>query len=278
MNANVAPADLVTDAEPFAPYEVVPGPRDRGLVVLCDHASNALPPEYGTLGLPPGEFERHIGYDIGAEGVTRGLAERLGASAVLSRFSRLLIDPNRGADDPTLIMRLSDGTVVPGNHPLAPEERRRRIARFHAPYHEAVRMQVEGMVASGRVPIVVSIHSFTPFWKGEPRPWHVGMLSDADRRVNDRLIAILSRDPALCVGDDEPYSGALRNDTMFTHATRRGLPQALVEVRQDLIATPEGQAEWADRLAAALEEIDADPHMHERQWLGSLTGPVDRIE
>lgn len=278
MNVSVAPAELVTETERFAPYEVVPGPRDRGLLVLCDHASNALPPEYGTLGLPAGEFERHIGYDIGAEGVTRALAERLGAPAVLSRFSRLLIDPNRGEDDPTLVMRLSDGTIVPGNHPITPEEVRTRIARFHAPYHEAIRTQVEGMVATGVVPIVVSIHSFTPFWKGAARPWHIGMLSDADRRVNDRLIAILSRDRGVCVGDDEPYSGALRNDTMFTHATRRGLPQGLIELRQDLIVTPEGQAEWAERLAAALEEIDADPHMHERQWLGSLTGPVERIE
>ena len=278
MNVNVAPDGLVAETAPFAPYEVVPGPRDRGIVVLCDHASNALPPEYGTLGLPAGEFERHIGYDIGAEGVTRGLAERLGAPAVLSRFSRLLIDPNRGTDDPTLVMRLSDGTIVPGNHPIGREEIERRIARFHAPYHEAVRAQVEGMVATGRMPIVVSIHSYTPFWKGAARPWHVAMLSDADRRVNGRLIEILRRDPALTVGDNEPYTGALRNDTMFTHATRRGLPQGLIEVRQDLIATPEGEAEWADRLARALEEVDADPQMHERQWLGSRTGPVERIE
>ena len=266
-----------TPEDAFAPFELVPGPADRGLLILADHARNDLPPEYGTLGLPPSEFERHIAYDIGTEAVARGLARLLGAPLVMTRFSRLLIDPNRGADDPTLVMRLSDGTVVPGNHPIDAAEIERRRARFHRPYHDAIARQLDAMMATGRVPLVVSLHSFTPFWKGEPRPWHVGLLSDGDRRANDRLHAILARDPALVVGDDEPYSGALRNDTLYTHATRRGLPQALVEVRQDLIATEAGQGEWAERLARALDELDRDPQMHEREWLGSQTGPVERI-
>ena len=266
------------EPERFQPFELVPGPADRGLLILADHARNDLPAPYGTLGLPPAEFERHIAYDIGTEALARGLAARLGAPMLMTRFSRLLIDPNRGEDDPTLVMRLSDGTVVPGNHPLPPDEVANRIERFHRPYHRAVARQVEAMIASGRLPLLVSIHSFTPFWKGVPRPWHVAMLSDGDRRANEALIDLLGRDPRLTVGDNEPYTGALRNDTMFTHATRRGLAQALIEVRQDLVATPEGQEEWVGRLADALEAIDRDPQMHERQWHGSRTGPVERIE
>ena len=273
-----APVFVEGEPEPFQPFELVPGPADRGLLILADHARNTLPEDYGSLGLPPAEFERHIAYDIGTEALARGLAARLGAPMLMTRFSRLLIDPNRGEDDPTLVMRLSDGTVVPGNHPMTRAEIERRIELFHRPYHEAVAAQIDAMVASSTMPILVAIHSFTPFWKGEPRPWHVAMLSDEDRRANLALIAHLSRDPELVVGDNEPYSGSLRNDTMFTHGTRRGLAQALVEVRQDLIATPEGQAEWVERLGDALDAVDADAQMHERQWHGSMTGPVERIE
>ena len=277
---DMTPATRPSAAKPerFQPFELVPGPTDRGILVLADHARNTLPAEYGTLGLPPAEFERHIAYDIGTEAIARGLAERLGAPMLMSCFSRLLIDPNRGEDDPTLVMRLSDGTVVPGNHPIRADEIERRIARFHRPYHDAIDVQLDAMVASGTVPIVVAVHSFTPFWKGTPRPWQIGFLADGDRRAHEALLAHFRADPSLTVGDNEPYSGALRNDTMFTHATRRGLAQALVEVRQDLVATPEGQREWTERLADALDALDRDPQMHERRWFGSMTGPVERIE
>src|SRR5262245_35262995 len=134
----VQAAEAGAAAAEFAPYELIPGDAGCGLVLLCDHASNALPPEYGDLGLGAAEFRRHIAYDIGAAAVTRELAARLGAPAVLSCYSRLLIDPNRGEDDPTLIMRLSDGAVIPGNHHVDADERERRIARYYAPYHEQV--------------------------------------------------------------------------------------------------------------------------------------------
>src|SRR5437588_182817 len=96
-----------------------------GILLLCDHATNALPPEYGSLGLPPDAFRRHIAYDIGAAGVTRRLAALLSCPSVLTTFSRLLIDPNRGADDPTLIMRISDGAVLPGKARIHAEENER---------------------------------------------------------------------------------------------------------------------------------------------------------
>lgn len=230
----------------------VPGSLGRGVIVLCDHAGNALPEGYGTLGLPPSELQRHIAYDIGARDVTERLAARLGAPAVLTRVSRLLIDCNRGEDDPTLIMRLSDGTVVPGNRTLDANERARRIARYYRPYHGAVADVIDHALAAGVRPVLVSVHSFTPCWRGRPRPWHASILWDRDPRLAQPLLAALRADPSLVVGDNEPYRGALKGDCLWRHGTSRGLAHALVEIRQDLIASEAGAKDWADRLADAI--------------------------
>src|SRR6476660_2438942 len=139
---------------------VVPGRIDRGLILLCDHAGNPMPPGYGTLGLPPEQLKRHIAYDIGAAAVTRALAAALQVPAVLTRYSRLLIDPNRGRDDPTLIMRLSDGAVVPGNRRLDASERAKRLDLYYRPYHAAITRVIDQCLASGVVPALLSIHSF----------------------------------------------------------------------------------------------------------------------
>jgi predicted N-formylglutamate amidohydrolase len=230
-------------------YEVVQSATGNRLILLCDHASNWLPPEYGNLGLAPGQFQRHIAYDIGAAAVTLGLAERLDGTAVLSRFSRLLIDPNRGMDDPTLIMRISDGAVVPGNRHVDEAERQRRIVRFHQPYHDAVAAAIASVKAQGLVPFIVSIHSFTPVWRGWPRPWHVGILWDRDEVVAQAMIREFEALGDLVVGDNEPYHGALEGDTLNTHATRASLPHALIEIRQDLIAEKSGVDDWVERVA-----------------------------
>jgi predicted N-formylglutamate amidohydrolase len=242
----------ISDAEA---YEIVAGEADNPLILLCDHASNHVPAEYADLGLPRPQFERHIGYDIGARDLTFGLAARTGGTAVLSRFSRLLIDPNRGMDDPTLIMRISDGAVVPGNLDVDDEERARRIARFHRPYREAVARAIAEVEARGQVPFIVSLHSFTPVWKTTPRPWHVGILWDQDEEVARAMIRGFERQGDLTVGDNEPYHGALEGDTMNEHATKAGLPHALIEIRQDLIAQKTGVDEWVERVAKVIEPI-----------------------
>ncbi len=234
-------------------FETVEATGGQGLILLCDHASASLPPEYGRLGLPEREFARHIAYDIGARDLTLGLAERLGAPAVLSRFSRLLIDINRGMDDPTLIMRLSDGAVVPGNADYDEAERERRIARFHRPYHDAVREKIGEVRGRGLTPFLLSMHSFTPVWRGWPRPWHVGILWDRGEREARALIEGFAAQGDLVVGDNEPYHGALEGDTLYTHGTMTGIAHALVEVRQDLIADKSGVDEWVERVARVIE-------------------------
>ncbi len=239
--------------------EVVGGASGAGLVLLCDHAGNAFPPGYGTLGLPPEQIARHIAYDIGAAGVTRELARLLDAPAVLSRYSRLLIDLNRGLDDPTLVMRLSDGAVIPGNRHLDAAERTRRVDLYWRPYHEAVAATLATCIGFDLTTVVVAIHSFTPVWKGAPRPWHVGVLWDAgDGRIAVPLIAALRAEGDLVVGDNEPYRGHLEGDTLWQHGLECGRPHVLIEVRQDLIAEPAGQRVWAERLARLLKPIVAE--------------------
>jgi predicted N-formylglutamate amidohydrolase len=246
----------------FAPFERIEGPPESGVLIICDHASNALPPEYGSLGLGAEAFGRHIAYDIGAAGVTRGLARRLNAPAVLSTFSRLLIDPNRGADDPTLVMRLSDGALIPGNARIDQAEIDRRRERYWRPYRDAAAAEIDAMLAAGVTPAILSIHSFTPVWKGAPRPWHVALLWDLDARLARPLFDALGAERDLVVGDNEPYDGALEGDTMFDLGTARGLPHVLIEIRQDLIADEKGQAEWAGRLAGLLAPILGEPDLH----------------
>src|SRR5579872_2286138 len=193
MNFSPA-AEAASAGAVFQPVEYIEGPIDAGVAILCDHASNALPSGYGDLGLPRAAFARHIAYDIGAAWLTRRLAELLNAPAVLSTFSRLLIDANRGADDPTLIMRLSDGAIVPGNARIDAAEVTRRRDRYWRPSRETCARIIEAMSAAGREPVVISIHSFTPAWRGKPRPWKVGVLWDKDPRLPEPLLAALSRE------------------------------------------------------------------------------------
>uniref|UniRef100_UPI003BA9ED2F N-formylglutamate amidohydrolase n=1 Tax=Stappia sp. TaxID=1870903 RepID=UPI003BA9ED2F len=246
------------------PFEIIEGDVASGLLFLCDHASNALPARYGSLGLPEAQLRRHIGYDIGARGLTLLLARAFGAPAVLTTFSRLLIDPNRGEDDPTLVMRLSDGAVVPGNARHDAVERAARLEAFHRPYHRAIDERIDTAIEAGHPPAIVSIHSFTDVWRGVPRPWQAGILWDSDPRFAVPLIAALARDPALTIGDNEPYDGALKNDCMYRHGTARGLAHALIEVRQDLIGDDAGIGDWAARLEVALRQVLASaPGLHD---------------
>lgn len=240
---------------PDAAHEIIAESRPGRWLVTCDHASNAVPDWVGggTLGLPAEEMARHIAHDPGAAGVTRALAAALDSPALLSTFSRLVIDPNRGEDDPTLLMRLYDGTVIPGNRHSDAAELGQRLDRLYRPYHAAY-----ARLAARRADTVIcAIHSFTPQLRGRPpRPWHVGVLhSHRDSRLALPLIARLRAEPDLCVGDNEPYSGHLPGDAIDRHALAHGRPNVLVELRQDLIATPAAQAAWALRLAPILVQV-----------------------
>jgi predicted N-formylglutamate amidohydrolase len=262
-----------------APFRCIDGDLTSGVLLLCDHAENTIPPAYRTLGLTAEDLGRHIAYDIGAAGVTEHLARALRAPALLTQYSRLLIDPNRGRDDPTLVMQLSDGRVVPGNAVLDDAEIEARIERYYAPYHRAIDKAIDAAVAAGKPPVILAIHSFTQAWKSVPRPWHVGVLWDKDPRLACALLRELAAIPGITVGDNVPYSGQLKGDTLYQHGTLRGLAHALIEVRQDLILGPEGQEEWGERLASVVRKVlaaaDLATRLHVIERYGSHTdGPA----
>lgn len=267
-----AAAPLIAGAQTET-YSIVAGHADAGLVVLCDHAGNAFPPGFGTLGLPPAQLSRHIAYDIGAAEITRQLAAALGAPAVMTHYSRLLIDPNRGIDDPTLIMRLSDGAIVPGNRHLDRAEREARIAQYYLPYHRAIDGVLDRCLATGVPPVILSVHSFTESWKGVARPWHAGVLWDTDPRLAVPLIEALYSDNDIIVGDNQPYSGRLEGDTMWQHGTQRGLAHAIIEVRQDLIRDLAGQTNWAQRLARIMRGLLERPDLRLKIRTVAHSGP-----
>ncbi|MCA0407295.1 MAG: N-formylglutamate amidohydrolase [Proteobacteria bacterium] len=251
-------------------FEILPGPADAGLLLVCDHAENTIPPDLDQLGLSEAELSRHIAYDIGAKALTHALSGMLNAPAVLSRFSRLVIDPNRGEDDPTLVMRLADGAMVPGNARTGLADVEARLERFYRPYDSAIRTTLEAMEATGIMPVMLCVHSFTPQMKGRARPWHATLIWDHDPRFSRPFLAALEAEAGLIIGENEPYQGGLIGDTVDRHALPRGLAHTLLEVRQDLIGTPQGVAAWAARLARLLRPLLADPTLHRREYHGTL--------
>ena len=237
----------------FDPFHIHGGARSSRWLITCDHAANTVPPCVGggSLGLPDADMNRHIAYDIGAAGVSRALADALGAPAILSNFSRLVIDPNRGEQDPTLLMKLYDGSVIPANRTADVAEKARRVKAFHAPYHTALAQ----LAARHNNTIIVAMHSFTPQLQGRaPRPWHVGILYASDTRFSSQVMDVLNAQGDLCVGDNEPYVGHLPGDSIDRHALQAGRHNTLIEVRNDLIETPDQQRIWGERLAAILTQ------------------------
>jgi predicted N-formylglutamate amidohydrolase len=238
---------------PFTLIPFAPG-RQSPLMFLCDHASNAVPAAYSDLGLPAELFQTHIAYDIGAAEVATTMAEAYGAAAILGGVSRLLIDFNRGPEDPTLVMKLSDGSIIPGNRGADKKEVARRLSQFHTPYHQAIREQ---MARIGKSAILISIHSFTPSWKSVGRPWEIGVLYGRDRRLAVPLMKHLAK-AGFTVGDNEPYTGALEGDTLDTHGTRTGHANVLIEIRQDFLTDAEGAKAMAARLKPILDAALAE--------------------
>jgi predicted N-formylglutamate amidohydrolase len=234
-------------------YKIIGQDRPGRWLVTCDHASNRVPQEIagGDLGIEAADMERHIAYDVGAAGLALALAERLNCPAILSDFSRLVIDANRGEDDPTLVMRLYDGTIIPANRAVDAAEVERRLSTLHRPYHNTY----AAMAARQDDTVIVAIHSFTPCLRGRlPRPWHVGVLySHLDLRLSVPLITELERLPGLCVGNNEPYDGHLPGDAIDRHALQMGRHNTLIEVRNDLIGDGQAQEDWAALLAPVLE-------------------------
>ena len=238
-----AVASLLAPDEP-APFEIIETDSDRPLVLACDHASNRIPRSLGDL-------------------ITRLLSERLGATAVLGGYSRLVVDLNRDLKDSTAFPPISDGVLIEANLNLSDEEKSERARFLFRPYHEAIRQVIAARTTATQQPAVVCIHSFTPNFHGVMRPWQMGILWDKDPRVALGLIPAL-RERDILVGDNEPYSGRHPADyTVDHHAESSGLAYASIEIRQDLVIDDSGRRLWTDKLAGALEYVLQDARLYE---------------
>ncbi len=233
------------------------GPKGQSRAFLfCDHATNALPGRYGSLGLSIDQVDDHIAYDPGAGAVTLALGERLNARSVHCGYSRLLIDPNRGLDRDDLVLEESDSVAIPGNQKLDWEEREYRIKTFYRPYHDFLDHELDTHEAQVEDPLIISIHSFCRALRcrDSHRPWQVGVLWKDDENSARQVIDEL-RQNGLSVGDNEPYSAKLYNYTVDRHVGARGLRHLTLEIRQDLIADENHVRQWADVLAEPLQAL-----------------------
>lgn len=231
-------------------YRILGTPRAGGVLVVSDHASNRVPEDI-DLGIDPALLDQHIAVDIGVAGVAELMVRDTGCAAFLGNVSRLVCDFNRDEHQPAVIPIASDGHAIPGNA-LDHEAHEARLARFFRPYHDAL----EALLAEHPPALILSLHSFTPQLASsdEPRPWHCGVLYNADERGARLAIPLLAA-AGLTVGDQLPYSGKLLNATMNRHAEANGIPYFGLEVRQDLIGDPAGQARWAALIAPILDQV-----------------------
>jgi predicted N-formylglutamate amidohydrolase len=257
-----AAASLLSPGDP-QPFSVI-NPHGRAKTLLvCDHAMSTVPAALHDLGVAEHDLARHIGWDIGAAAVTQWLAKLLDARAVLSGYSRLVIDCNRELGDPTSIPTVSDGLAVPGNQELGAGDKAARAEACYWPYHAAINEQLDRFAAEQVAPAVISIHSFTPVMNAVKRPWQIGVLWDKDPRIPVPLIAKLAALHGLEIGDNRPYSArAPEGFTLRHHAVPRGLPHVLIELRQDEVDTEKGVERYARYLEAALAPILDDPQLY----------------
>lgn len=245
---------------PFAPSLLAPDEPDAVRVLresgasdflfTADHAGKLIPRSLGNLGVAAPDLERHIAWDIGIAGVTERLSAALDATAALQTWSRLIVDCNRDPSWPSAMPELSEFTAIPGNRDLTEADRAARTAAIFSPYHDRIAALIDARAAPGRRTVLVAMHSFTPVFKGEPRKIEVGVLYFRRTRLAEIMLDLLRQEPDLTVGENAPYALTEASDYSIPfHAERRGLEHVEIEIRQDLIATPDGQADWANRFA-----------------------------
>ena len=245
---------------------------NQNYIVICDHSSNYIPSEYNNLGISKNDLDSHRAYDLGASDIANELSKLLSCSLVMANFSRLLIDPNRGKDDPTLIPKISEGKIIKGNMNLSiynnDKEKNKRISKFYSPYHKAIDKFINNSLDNRKIPKILSIHSFTPIWKGKEREIDIGILWDRDDRLSKIFLNSLKN---IKLGNNKPYSGRLKNDTLYKHATSNGIPNVLIEFRQDLLRKKHDRLRWAKKIYNILKENEKSINSFSIKNYGSYT-------
>lgn len=246
---------LLADDEP-GPVQLLRETGASPYFLTCDHAGRRIPRSLGQLGLDAVDLRRHIAWDIGAAALTVQLSAALQATAVLQRYSRLVIDCNRPLRSADSIALLSEQTLIPGNQNLGQEASTQRVREVFEPYHACIRAQLDARLLRRQPTLLIALHSFTPVYLGQARPWHVGVLYQRDARLAGALLDALRDEPDLVVGDNQPYSVSDETDYAIPeYGERRGLPHVELEIRQDLIEDPAGQRQWAERLARLMRPL-----------------------
>ena len=247
---------LLSPNEP-SPFVILNPDSVVPLLLVCDHASNRFPQSLGSMGLDYPDRVSHMTLDIGAGAIAEVLADKLGATAVLSQYSRLIVDCNRELSDNSVFLENSEGIDIPGNQNLSSSEKERRISEIYWPYHNAIEAQIYRLRDQGINPVIISIHSFTPFMNGKDREWEMGVLWDKDQATAEFFLNKLT-DAGFLVGDNEPYSGKAPEDfTIDYHAEPIGLAHVGIEIRQDLIDHGEGVERISDTLHEVISALTA---------------------
>jgi predicted N-formylglutamate amidohydrolase len=254
--ANVESETVLGPDEP-PPFRIVRANGRSAYLLTCDHGGKLLPRALGTLGLSPIDLDRHIAWDIGAAALAQKLSDALDAWLIIQTYSRLAIDCNRPPHAPSSIAPISEATPIPGNqHVSEPDADARRHAIFQ-PYHDRIATELDARESLGRTTMLVAVHSFTPEFRGERRPWHVGVLYNRDARLARILLDLFRDESALVVGDNQPYSVSDETDYAIPiHGELRSIQHVELEIRQDLLADEAGQTEWAQRLVRALVQAE----------------------
>ena len=249
--------------------------KQSNFLIICDHASNKIPSEYKSLGLNSDVLATHIAYDIGAKEVATDIAKNLKCPLIMTNFSRLLIDANRGIDDPTLIMKVSDGKIIEGNKniPFLNEckEKKKRINNYYNVYHNKISEIINRSLKKNIFPAIISIHSFTPSFGGNKRSTELGILWDSDSRLPDIFFSYLNKNyKHISVSNNKPYSGRMKNDSLYRHGTKQGLANILLEIRQDLIIDSYMQKEFSKIISQLLLENKSNVHLFKKKFYKSL--------
>lgn len=233
---------------------VVENPTARGRIVLvCEHASNHFPSRWGELGLTPDQATAHIAWDPGALGLARGLSQRLDAVLVHAPVSRLIYDCNRAPDMPGAMPARSEIHDIPGNKLISAIERAARTAAIYVPFHNSLHTLIADRIALGLAPVIITVHSFTKVYHSQPRAVEFGVIHDADASLARAILAAAQSTTNLHAALNAPYSAADDvTHTLRLQATPYGLPNAMLEIRNDLIASPDAEQRMADMLAPVL--------------------------
>lgn len=243
---------LLGSSDP-APVSVERAEGTSPFLLIADHAGRHIPRELGQLGLAATDLQRHIAFDLGIAGLGSQLAMKLDACFIRQNYSRLVIDCNRPLMARDSVAAISEDTEIPGNQRVTPAEGSRRAQAVFHPYHNRIRQELQARRQAGRPTVLVSLHSFTPVYRGVNRLWHAGVLYHRDTRLAHRLLELLSAEPGLVIGDNEPYAVSDATDySIPVHGERNGIPHVMIEIRQDLLASAAGQRVWAERLQRLL--------------------------